>query len=632
MLAYLINIGVNNSMPRHMMRQTRLTNAIIFILAGFGVVLFVPIIIDNGFNSTAYLVLFSIGLMLLLLKFNQSGYINTTRFVVSFYPPLMIISATLITKLLKPEAVGLLDFMDGRFLLVGMFIIPFLLFSYKEKGLLFGSLSIPFLLVFLFDPIHNLFGVGYQDFFGDIPNSYIASGIYIDISLIFLAGTVYYFKANIESLLQKNHLLNDDLGEKNSELSELFEELEHSNEGLRNNEKVIKNQKDQLEKSNSILVDEVENKTVELRLSNEELVKYNNELQQFSNTLSHNLRGPVANLLGLSQLFKLDKSDEKRSEIADHIYKSADALDGVIKDLNKIVELRNNLFQIKERIDIENEVNDIWLILESSVAKCNGKLEMNINAPVTYGVRSYFHSILYNLISNGIKYRHPDRDCLVTITTNKLHGECEILVQDNGIGVDLEKHSEKMFGMYNRFHTHLEGKGLGLFLTKQQIEAMGGSISVVSEINIGSTFIVRFPTVSLSKVESQLFYQSEVADIYLDAVNKITTLLWKKMPNPSEFTEVFTNNIEVFSSYKSDKWIVDLRLMTNLGEVEKQWVLDSAIDQYLKVGIKKIALIRGPVKKESKFWKKFDDIIKIKALEVIIAESVQDAKSTLIKS
>ena len=630
MLAYLVNIGIKESMSRQLARQVKLTNMLMVILLGFGVAVLVPTIYENGINSSVYLDLFSIGLIIFLLWLNKKGKVNTSRLIISVYPPIIIFTATVLIKLLKPENVVVFDYFDARILLIALFIIPFLLFTYKEKVHLITAMSIPFMLVILFDPLHNLFGVGYKHFFGPMPKSYIVSVIYVDIALFFLAGSVYYFKANIESLLQKNFSLSDDLGEKNIELSALFEELEKSNEWLRSNETVIEDQKLLLKESNLKLAEEVESKTIELQQSNKELVKHNNELQQFSNTLSHNLRGPVANLLGLSQLFNLDKDNENRDSVADHIYKSAEALDGVIRDLNKIVELRNNLFQIKEKIEIKVELDDIWLILDSSIKQCNGKLVMNINAPVTYGVRSYFHSILYNLISNAIKYRHSDRDLIVEISTSKVDGECVVEIKDNGIGIDLEKHGDKMFGMYKRFHTHLEGKGLGLFLTKQQIEAMGGSIEVSSELNVGTTFKVSFPPVSLSKIESQLFYESKVADIYLDAVNKITTLDWKKMPTPIEFAEVFSENIEVFSVYDSVKWIVDLKLFVNFPDDAKRWVLDEAIDQYVKMGIKHIALIRSLVEQDHDFWEKFAEITSRKSLKVDFVESIAEAKEILL--
>jgi signal transduction histidine kinase len=99
---------------------------------------------------------------------------------------------------------------------------------------------------------------------------------------------------------------------------------------------------------------------------------------------------------------------------------------------------------------------------------------------------------LYNLISNAIKYRDPDRSPVIDIKTEKLADEIRLTVSDNGLGIDTSVHRDKLFTLYSRFHTHLEGKGLGLYLVKTQITAMGGRIEIESEVNKGSTFRVYF--------------------------------------------------------------------------------------------------------------------------------------------
>jgi signal transduction histidine kinase len=108
-------------------------------------------------------------------------------------------------------------------------------------------------------------------------------------------------------------------------------------------------------------------------------------------------------------------------------------------------------------------------------------------------VRSYVQSILYNLVSNAIKYRSPDRPLQIDVHTFPEGGFICLEVKDNGLGIDLEKNQQKMFGMYKRFHKQIPGKGLGLHLVKTQIEAVGGSIAVESEKGKGTTFKVLFP-------------------------------------------------------------------------------------------------------------------------------------------
>ncbi len=630
MIKRVLNFGVTESMQRKLIQQIRLTNLVILLLISSSILMLFPIFFEDGLAIVIYIDILTFGLLIVLLKLNSLGFHLLTRVLVSIIPSIIVMVASIASKYADPANVSIFDFFDARVLGAGFCVLPFILFTYLERKIIFITIIIPLLLVVAFDPIHSMFGVGYISFFGKMPKQYIVLGIYIDIVLVFVASAIYKFLENIENLHGENTALIEDLESKNLELSALFLEQEKSTLLLEKNKGVIDSQKKQLQEKNEKLSEEVSGKSMELKQSNQELIKHNNDLQQFSNTLSHNLRGPVANLLGLSNLFTIDTSEESRKSIADHIHKSANALDIVIKDLNKIVELRNNLFQIKEKINIIDEINNIWLALDSNVKQCGAILNLDIQTGVTFGVRSYFHSILYNLISNALKYRSPERPCLINVSAKKFGGKCIISVEDNGLGVDLNKHGDKIFGMYKRFHTHLDGKGLGLFLTKQQIESMGGTIAIESTPNKGTKFTVRYQEVVLSAIESQLFYGSEVANIYLDVVNLITTLIWKRMPTPDEFKEVFTNNIEVFSSYNSDKWIIKLELLKEMPEREKQWILDNAIDTYASVGVKIIAVIRDLENSNQDFWDEFSSRTAKKSLEVLFVDSFDKAKEKLL--
>ena len=107
-------------------------------------------------------------------------------------------------------------------------------------------------------------------------------------------------------------------------------------------------------------------------------------------------------------------------------------------------------------------------------------------------VPSYLESILLNLMTNAIKYRSADRDPQIRLSA-ETEGDYTVLsVQDNGIGIDLDTHGKKLFGMYKTFHSNKDARGLGLFITKTQVEAMGGKIVVDSKPNEGSTFKIYF--------------------------------------------------------------------------------------------------------------------------------------------
>jgi signal transduction histidine kinase len=132
-------------------------------------------------------------------------------------------------------------------------------------------------------------------------------------------------------------------------------------------------------------------------------------------------------------------------------------------------------------------------MLEKEIEETNTKLIARIDPVRTvYAVAPYVDSIFYNLISNAIKYRDPERQPEVSIETKIENGFVQMTVKDNGLGIDLKKHKSNMFTLYKRFHLHMEGKGLGLYLVKTQIEAVGGKIEVESEQYQGTTFHVYF--------------------------------------------------------------------------------------------------------------------------------------------
>src|SRR5690606_26281901 len=107
-------------------------------------------------------------------------------------------------------------------------------------------------------------------------------------------------------------------------------------------------------------------------------------------------------------------------------------------------------------------------------------------------VKPYLDSILYNLISNAIKYRHPERKPDIHVKAEKVDGEICISIQDNGLGIDTALFQEKLSTLYSRFHVHVEGKGIGLYLVKTQVTAIGGRIEIDSQVDVGTTFRVYF--------------------------------------------------------------------------------------------------------------------------------------------
>jgi PAS domain S-box-containing protein len=226
----------------------------------------------------------------------------------------------------------------------------------------------------------------------------------------------------------------------------------------------------------------------------DQLLKQNQNLQQFAYIVSHNLRAPIANILGLTTIYNKHKPESPiNPRIIDNLFKSARLLDTTIRDLNDILTLRSELDKVREEVAFDSVLEDILDSLSGELAGIDSDVQYDFDAaPQVVAVRSYVHSILLNLISNAIKYKSPDRKLKLELKTYTIPNYICLSVTDNGLGIDLSKEKEKIFGLYKRFHSHTEGRGLGLHLVKTQAELLGGKVEVDSQVNEGSTFNIYF--------------------------------------------------------------------------------------------------------------------------------------------
>jgi signal transduction histidine kinase len=225
-----------------------------------------------------------------------------------------------------------------------------------------------------------------------------------------------------------------------------------------------------------------------------DLIQRNKDLEQFTYIVSHNLRAPVANIIGLCDMLADEAiDDEMKKEIVTGLNASSEKLDGVITDLNHVLQLKNGLIENKVAVYFADVVNDILTSITSLIEREEVQIKFDFGeAEKIITVKSYLYSIFYNLITNSIKYRQPALTPVIEIRSYKCDDKIVIVFTDNGMGINLSAKREQVFGLYKRFHTHIEGKGLGLFMTKTQVETLGGRISVSSEVNKGTTFKIEF--------------------------------------------------------------------------------------------------------------------------------------------
>jgi PAS domain S-box-containing protein len=239
----------------------------------------------------------------------------------------------------------------------------------------------------------------------------------------------------------------------------------------------------------------------ELKLLADDLHKRNRELYQFSYVVSHNLRKPVANIIGITNLLESEKHDPQMLDVCTRNLKtSVESLDEVIKDLSQILSATDGSTELTtESIDLSEMINNIKVSLRDMISHSGAHIETNFELPVIVSYKAYLYSILYNLVSNAIKYRSgqpPFIKILVNVSDEAIY----VVVSDNGIGIDLDKHSGDIFKPYRRFNFSIDGKGLGLFLVKSHVDAMNGKIGIKSSPGIGTTFDIMLPVVGNKQV------------------------------------------------------------------------------------------------------------------------------------
>jgi len=219
----------------------------------------------------------------------------------------------------------------------------------------------------------------------------------------------------------------------------------------------------------------------------------NVRLQNFAYIISHNIRSHSANLTSLVEMLTEAEDDEQRTMFLQMLQTSTEKLADTIVNLSDIVAVNSNVNKPKAPRVLRAEIDKTLETLSVVIRQHAIKVEVQIPADlVVTVVPAYLDSILLNLLSNAVKYRAPQRPALIQLSAHRESGFVVLTVQDNGLGLDLIKNQAKLFGMYKTFHDNEDARGVGLFITKNHIEAMQGSISVESEVGVGSAFKVWF--------------------------------------------------------------------------------------------------------------------------------------------
>jgi PAS domain S-box-containing protein len=243
--------------------------------------------------------------------------------------------------------------------------------------------------------------------------------------------------------------------------------------------------------SRGIMIDITIMKEAEKNLSNslELVTEQNKRLLNFSYIVSHNLRSHTSNIESIISLIETADSEDEKNEMMQLLKSVSNSLDETMKHLNEVVNINTNLNLVTKPLKLSKYIKRAKEVFTEQIRtnKVTFITDVQKDALINYN-SAYLESILYNLISNAIRYRHHERKPIITIKLYKEDDKDVIEVSDNGIGIDLERNAEKIFGLYKTFSTNSNARGIGLFITKNQVNAMGGTIVVNSIPNTGTTF------------------------------------------------------------------------------------------------------------------------------------------------
>jgi PAS domain S-box-containing protein len=223
------------------------------------------------------------------------------------------------------------------------------------------------------------------------------------------------------------------------------------------------------------------------------LQEQNRQLDEFAHIISHNLRSPVGNIKALIGLLNATSSVAEYQQIFEKLKNVANNLGETMNELMETMRVKKETTIERVEIRFKETFDKVVQSLEGELIQTEAQLTFDFNeAPTIYYSRSYLESIIQNLLTNALKYRSPKRKPHIVVTSRRQGSSTVLRVTDNGVGIDMTQFGEKLFGLHKTFHEHKDARGVGLFLIKTQIEALGGSIKAESEVDKGTTFIITF--------------------------------------------------------------------------------------------------------------------------------------------
>jgi len=455
-------------------------------------------------------------------------------------------------------------------------IIPVAILSTFDIKRLIISVLPSFLGLVFFDSIHRLFGFGFYEIGFEDPTYYLVSVISIIIYL-FIVASFFSLKRLSENFEKKLKLANDQLLARNYE--------------LRNANNLIDEQKEELKVKNEDLNKEVSNATKSLKSTNEILVKHNDDLRAFSSAVSHHLRGPVASLSGLVQMIETESLIGINKDVYNQITIALESLITSFRELTNMLDIRQEIYTINQKIILRDVIDDIRQQFQQQITEYNIDFQMNQgNLHTVYSNKARLRSILFNLVSNSIKFRSLERKSRINILAQEEDDFYKISVQDNGLGIDLDKYGKYIFDITTRFHDHVSGKGLGLYMVKVQTEILGGRVEVNSEVEKFTQFDVYLK--KPENLENQNILDTDHIHLYFNAKLYCLISSWKKdSTDETEFRNTYELGFDFLKANDATSFISDISNLGPAMDNQRKWVSRDILEQAKNCGLKNIVFV-----------------------------------------
>lgn len=286
-------------------------------------------------------------------------------------------------------------------------------------------------------------------------------------------------------IVEQNNILERKISSRTKEILEKNDQLELFSQTIKQQNDLLRDYTENLEK-------QIEARTKEILETNKQLERKTDRLEQFTYIVSHNLKSPVNNLDALLGFVNFDNLSEENKEYFSVIGRTSSQLINIIEEINILVKLDKGTDIEYTEIDLNAVIDNIKDKLVIQIEKTNCTIKTNFQVNKIKSFSAYITSIIYNLVSNAIKYRSSDRP--IEIIVESFDGDLTtiIKVKDNGQGI-AESQLEDVFKLFYKIDYEQEGKGMGLFIVKSQVELLDGKIEVTSKLGEGTTFYIHLP-------------------------------------------------------------------------------------------------------------------------------------------